>query len=167
MASATAARQQEASARLNRMSAPPTFATIGGATSSSIFAALPSTRRSKSIMLSRNLGTMRKAKEEKRKEAQADPNDDMILRILRISRHPSCIARQSMVPALATAVRLRQHTPMSSEAPTDVIYPLHHKIAHVKRLRADIDTVTKHNVALYERISTMEMSVLQLSLIHI
>ena len=42
------------------------------------------TRRSKSIMASRNLGTMRKAKEEKRKEAQADPNDDMILRILRM-----------------------------------------------------------------------------------
>ncbi|KAI7187830.1 hypothetical protein KC316_g6639 [Hortaea werneckii] len=35
-------------------------------------------------MMSRNLGTMRKAKEEKRKEAQADPNDDMILRILRM-----------------------------------------------------------------------------------
>lgn len=35
-------------------------------------------------MMSRNLGTMRKAKEEKRKDAQADPNDDMILRILRM-----------------------------------------------------------------------------------
>lgn len=35
-------------------------------------------------MLSRNLGTMKKAKEEKWKEAQADPNDDMILRILRM-----------------------------------------------------------------------------------
>lgn len=34
--------------------------------------------------MSRNLGTMRKAKEEKRKEAQADPSDDMILRILRM-----------------------------------------------------------------------------------
>lgn len=45
---------------------------------------LGGTRRSKSIMMSRNLGTMRKAKEEKRKEAQADPNDDMILRILRM-----------------------------------------------------------------------------------
>ena len=43
-----------------------------------------SMRRTKSIMLSRNLGTMKKAKEEKRKEAQADPNDDMILRILRM-----------------------------------------------------------------------------------
>lgn len=43
-----------------------------------------SVRRTKSIMLSRNLGTMKKAKEEKRKEAQADPSDDMILRILRM-----------------------------------------------------------------------------------
>lgn len=43
-----------------------------------------SMRRTKSIMMSRNLGTMRKAKEEKRKEAQADPSDDMILRILRM-----------------------------------------------------------------------------------
>ena len=42
------------------------------------------TRKHKTIMLSKNLGTMRKAKEEKRKEAQADPNDDMILRILRM-----------------------------------------------------------------------------------
>ena len=41
-------------------------------------------RRGKSIMMSRNLGTMRRAKEEKRKEAQADPSDDMILRILRM-----------------------------------------------------------------------------------
>lgn len=35
-------------------------------------------------MLSRNLGTMKKAKEEKRKEAQAEPNDDNIMRILRM-----------------------------------------------------------------------------------
>lgn len=41
-------------------------------------------RRTKSIMMSRNLGTMKKAKEEKWKEAQAVPNDDMILRILRM-----------------------------------------------------------------------------------
>jgi hypothetical protein len=41
-------------------------------------------RRGKSIMMSRNLGTMRKAKEAKRREAQADPSDDMILRILRM-----------------------------------------------------------------------------------
>ena len=35
-------------------------------------------------MRSRNLGTIRRAKEEKRKEAQAEPSDDNILRILRM-----------------------------------------------------------------------------------
>ncbi|KAG7149181.1 hypothetical protein HYQ46_001911 [Verticillium longisporum] len=35
-------------------------------------------------MMSRNLGTMRRAKEEKWKEAQAEPSDDMIMRILRM-----------------------------------------------------------------------------------
>lgn len=74
MASATLARQQEQTNRLNRLSAP------AGMLSPS----MNGTRRSKSIMNSRNLGTMKKAKEEKRKEAQADPNDDMILRILRM-----------------------------------------------------------------------------------
>lgn len=79
MASATAARQQ---ANRNRLSAPPALgSTFGGAAG---LMGMPSTRRAKSIMLSRNLGTMRKAKEEKWKEAQADPNDDMILRILRM-----------------------------------------------------------------------------------
>ena len=74
MASATAARQQEQKNQYNRMSAP------AGLLSPS----LGGTRRSTSILQRRNLGTMRKAKEEKRKEAQADPNDDMILRILRM-----------------------------------------------------------------------------------
>ncbi|KAG0153042.1 hypothetical protein PDIDSM_2001 [Penicillium digitatum] len=78
MASATVNRQQAAR---NRNSAPvhlgATGAGFGGL-------GLPAARRAKSIMLSRNLGTMRKAKEEKRREAQADPNDDMILRILRM-----------------------------------------------------------------------------------
>ena len=80
MASATAARQQ---AQRNRLSAPASLNThaFGGAAG---FVGLPSTRRSKSIMHSRNLGTMKKAKQEKWKEAQADPNDDMILRILRM-----------------------------------------------------------------------------------
>lgn len=41
-------------------------------------------RRSKSILNSRNLGTMRKVKAERRKEAREDPSDDMILRILRM-----------------------------------------------------------------------------------
>jgi len=66
----------------NRLSAPaalgPTFAASGA------FGSLGTIRRGRSIMMSRNLGTMRRAKEEKRKEAQADPSDDMILRILRM-----------------------------------------------------------------------------------
>ncbi|RFU28764.1 hypothetical protein B7463_g7574, partial [Scytalidium lignicola] len=75
MAAASAQRQQTQ----NRLSAPATLGpSFGGLLGTS------SIRRTKSIMLSRNLGTMRKAKEEKRKEAQADPSDDMILRILRM-----------------------------------------------------------------------------------
>ncbi|KAF2017936.1 hypothetical protein BU24DRAFT_162303 [Aaosphaeria arxii CBS 175.79] len=81
MAAANALRQQEQSARLNRMSAPANMGhQFGGAAG---LLGMP-TRKHKTIMLSRNLGTMKKAKEEKRKEAQADPNDDMILRILRM-----------------------------------------------------------------------------------
>ncbi|KAI6249792.1 hypothetical protein HI914_01870 [Erysiphe necator] len=76
MATASA---QRANQHRSRLSAPPSFgASISG------LPAGTSIRRTKSIMMSRNLGTMRKAKEEKRKEAQADPNDDMILRILRM-----------------------------------------------------------------------------------
>lgn len=84
MASATMARQQSRRDReLNRMSAPATLAphSFGGAAG---LMGMPSTRRSKSIMLSRNLGTIKAAKEEKRKEAQAEPSDDIILRILRM-----------------------------------------------------------------------------------
>ena len=81
MASANAARQQEQQARLNRLSAPAAMGhQFGGAAG---LLGMP-TRKHKTIMLSKNLGTMKKAKEEKRKEAQADPNDDMILRILRM-----------------------------------------------------------------------------------
>lgn len=81
MAGASARRQQEMAARLNRQSAPPTMGHhFGGAAG---LVGMP-TRKHKTIMLSRNLGTMKKAKEEKRKEAQAEPNDDMILRILRM-----------------------------------------------------------------------------------
>lgn len=81
MASATAHRQQEQAARLNnRMSAPAGSLQFGIMSGSNGLG----TRRSKSILHSRNLGTMRKAKEEKRKEIQADPSDDMILRILRM-----------------------------------------------------------------------------------
>lgn len=79
MASATAARQQT---HRNRLSAPASLAPPGTGGAMGLIGA--TTRRSKSIMLSKNLGTMRKAKQEKWKEAQAEPNDDMILRILRM-----------------------------------------------------------------------------------
>ncbi|KAF2638418.1 hypothetical protein P280DRAFT_405030 [Massarina eburnea CBS 473.64] len=80
MAAATQLRQQQAQ-QSNRLSVGPSPGhQFGGAAG---LAGMPS-RKHKTIMLSRNLGTMRKAKEEKRKEAQADPNDDMILRILRM-----------------------------------------------------------------------------------
>ena len=65
---------------MSRLSTPSTGHQFGGAAG---LLGMP-TRKHKTIMLSKNLGTMRKAKEEKRKEAQADPNDDMILRILRM-----------------------------------------------------------------------------------
>ncbi|KAJ5273916.1 hypothetical protein N7478_009041 [Penicillium angulare] len=78
MASATVNRQQ---ANRNRTSAP---AHLGATGTSYGGLGVPAARRAKSIMLSRNLGTMKKVKEEKRREAQADPNDDMILRILRM-----------------------------------------------------------------------------------
>ncbi|EHL03390.1 hypothetical protein M7I_0612 [Glarea lozoyensis 74030] len=76
MASATAQRAQQ---QRNRLSAPASLGTSFGS-----LLGTTSMKRAKSIMMSRNLGTMRKAKEEKRKEAQADPSDDMILRILRM-----------------------------------------------------------------------------------
>jgi len=85
MASATAQRAQQ---QRNRLSAPASLgASFGG------FMGSTSMRRSKSIMLSRNLGTMKKAKEEKRKEAQADPSDDIILRILRMRPEASTYLR--------------------------------------------------------------------------
>ncbi|TLS29506.1 hypothetical protein PpBr36_01117 [Pyricularia pennisetigena] len=81
-ATAQRAQQQLHSANTsNRMSAP---ASLSAAAAAPAFASMGTIRRGKSIMMSRNLGTMRKAKEEKRKEAQADPSDDMILRILRM-----------------------------------------------------------------------------------
>ena len=80
-------KRQQAAAQSNRLSAPASLLsgtgghTFGGGAG---LMGLPSTRRSKSIMLSRNLGTMKKAKEEKRREMQAEPSDDIILRILRM-----------------------------------------------------------------------------------
>ncbi|KAJ0355121.1 hypothetical protein COL154_000712 [Colletotrichum chrysophilum] len=86
MAAANAQRAQQMllqEKHENRLSAPATFGpTFSGGPGS--FASMGTIRRGKSIMMSRNLGTMRRAKEEKRKEAQADPSDDMILRILRM-----------------------------------------------------------------------------------
>ncbi|KAF4974965.1 hypothetical protein FZEAL_8190 [Fusarium zealandicum] len=86
MAAATTQRAQQAlqqqNSQNNRLSAPAALgASLGGA---GAFASMGTIRRGKSIMMSRNLGTMRKAKEAKRREAQADPSDDMILRILRM-----------------------------------------------------------------------------------
>ncbi|KAK6063469.1 C2 domain containing protein [Seiridium cupressi] len=88
MAAATAQRaqqamQQQLAANPNRLSAPAAFGGYGGSAGPA-FASMGTIRRGKSIMMSRNLGTMRRMKEEKRKEAQADPSDDMILRILRM-----------------------------------------------------------------------------------
>jgi hypothetical protein len=79
IASQSAAYQ--AASRTNRLSSPASMHAFGGAAG---LVGVPLTRRSKSIMLSRNLGTIRRAKEEKRKEIQAQPTDDMILRILRM-----------------------------------------------------------------------------------
>ncbi|EPE03939.1 c2 domain containing protein [Ophiostoma piceae UAMH 11346] len=90
MAAATAQRAQQqlqqqqqlqsASPAQRHMSAPAGF----GPSVATAFASMGTIRRGKSIMMSRNLGTLRQAKAEKRKEAQADPSDDMILRILRM-----------------------------------------------------------------------------------
>lgn len=80
MASTTAANQQM---HRSRASAPPSLGQVGGGGLLQP-GNMAGARRAKSIMMSRNLGTMRKAKEEKWKAAQAEPSDDMILRILRM-----------------------------------------------------------------------------------
>lgn len=85
MATATAQRYQQAllqNSPSQRHSAPTAMGTTYGVNAP--FASLGTIRRGKSIMMSRNLGTMRKAKEAKRRDAQAEPSDDMILRILRM-----------------------------------------------------------------------------------
>ena len=107
MASATAARQQN---QRNRLSAPPTLSSPAFGGAAGLVGMPSSARRSKSIMLSRNLGTMKKAKEEKWKEAQAEPNDDMILRILRMrpeaERYLKDRSRQKERLAAAAAAEL-------------------------------------------------------------
>jgi hypothetical protein len=72
---AAAAKQQAARQKL--MGQSPS-------SSSSFSLTVPGVGRSKSVLNKRNLGTIRKAKEERWREAQAEPNDDMILRILRM-----------------------------------------------------------------------------------
>ena len=84
MAAATAQRAQQnlLDPGNSRLGAPTNLAAgFGGA---GAFASMGTIRRGKSVMMSRNLGTMKKAKEMKRQQAQADPSDDMILRILRM-----------------------------------------------------------------------------------
>lgn len=82
MVAATQQRAQQQAQQQSRQSAPAALGPSHNAAAS--FGSMGTIRRGKSIMMSRNLGTMRRAKEEKRKEAQADPSDDMILRILRM-----------------------------------------------------------------------------------
>lgn len=115
MAAATAQRAKQAlqqnQQHPGRLSAPASLgASLGGA---GAFASMGTIRRGKSIAMSRNLGTMRKAKEQKRRETQADPSDDMILRILRMrpeaaqylkERHRQK-ERQAATVAAATIVR--------------------------------------------------------------
>lgn len=101
------------SSRLSTAAATPAPPTFGGGVAPT-FASMGTIRRGKSIMLSRNLGTMRKAKEEKRKDLQAEPNDDMILRILRMrpeaAKHLKERHRQKerMQAAAAAAMIVRQ-----------------------------------------------------------
>ena len=109
MASASA---NAAAAARSRASAPSSLG-LHPPTTSNLFApglASPA-RRAKSVMMSRNLGTMRKAKEEKWKAAQAEPSDDMILRILRM--------RPEAVPYLRD--RSRQKERLAAAAAAEVI----------------------------------------------
>ncbi|KAJ2904727.1 hypothetical protein MKZ38_007345 [Zalerion maritima] len=121
MAAATQQRQQAAMQGTpgNRHTAPASLMVPGahgaGAASHHVpaaaggaFASMGTIRRGKSIAMSRNLGTMRRAKEEKRKEAQAEPSDDMILRILRM--------RPEAAPYLKERARQRERMQAVSAA---------------------------------------------------
>ena len=109
MASANA---NAAAATRSRASAPSSLGLHPATMSNLLAPGLTSpARRAKSVMLSRNLGTMRKAKEEKWKAAQAEPSDDMILRILRM--------RPEAVPYLKD--RSRQKERLAAAAAAEVI----------------------------------------------
>ena len=95
MASASAQRHQEQVARLNRLSAPTMLSPGGHAFGGAAGLVGTPMRRHKTVMLSRNLGTMRKAKEEKRKAAQAEPTDEYILRILRMRPEGRAVSERS------------------------------------------------------------------------
>ena len=88
IAQATAVRKREdigkANARFSAHNNNNNNTNGGGGGGAALGAAGLGLAKTKSVMMSRNLGTLRQAKEAKRKEAQADPNDDMILRILRM-----------------------------------------------------------------------------------
>lgn len=110
-----AQQQMQANNSNNRLSAPATLGVPSfGPAGSVAFGSLGTIRRGKSIMMSRNLGTMRRAKEEKRKEAQADPSDDMILRILRMRPEAAGYLKERqrqkerMAAAQAAAMIVRQ-----------------------------------------------------------
>lgn len=112
MVAATQQRAQQQVQVASRMSAPPTFGpTFSGA---SAFGSMGTIKRGKSIMMSRNLVAMKQAKEEKRKDAQADPSDDMILRILRMRTEASGYLRERhrqkerMAASQAAAAIVRQ-----------------------------------------------------------
>lgn len=108
IASAGAAR---ARAQPARFSAPPS---AGQPQGYGAVAPLPSARRAKSVLLCRNLGTMRQAKadrrDDRRREARAEPSDDMLLRILRMrpeaERYLRDRARQRERLAAAAAAEL-------------------------------------------------------------
>ncbi|KAI1457385.1 hypothetical protein F4805DRAFT_176634 [Annulohypoxylon moriforme] len=118
IAAATAQRQQQqlqGHMSSNRLSAPASLgSSLNVPHAGPAFASMGTIRRGKSIMMSRNLGTMRRAKEEKRKEAQADPSDDMILRILRM--RPEAVGylkerhrqKERMAAAAAAAMIVKQ-----------------------------------------------------------
>jgi hypothetical protein len=63
--------------------APHTHA-LGGPGHPASLMAGASIRRRKTVMMSRNLGTMRKAKEDKRRAQLSEPRDDNVLRVLRM-----------------------------------------------------------------------------------
>lgn len=114
MVAATQQRAQQQVQQVSRQSAPAALQPSASLNPHAAFGSMGTIRRGKSIMMSRNLGTMRRAKEEKRKEAQADPSDDMILRILRMRPEAAGYLRdrhrqkERMVASQAAAAIVRQ-----------------------------------------------------------